>query len=50
MALDGQPVAGIGDLYRLLSAERIDVPCRVEILREGRRLSVDVIPRERHPR
>jgi S1-C subfamily serine protease len=47
VALDDQPVAGIDDLYRLLSADRIDVPCRVEVLRDGRRMSIEVVPRER---
>jgi S1-C subfamily serine protease len=47
LTLDSQPVAGIDDLYRLLSAERIEVPCRIEVLRDGKRLVVEVIPRER---
>jgi S1-C subfamily serine protease len=47
LTLDDQPVAGIDDLYRLLSADRIHVPCRVELLREGQRVSIDVVPRER---
>jgi S1-C subfamily serine protease len=47
LTLDGQPVAGIDDLYRLLSAERIEVPCRIEVLRDGKRLVVEVSPRER---
>ena len=47
LALDDQPVAGIDDLYRLLSADRLDVPCRIELLRDGRRMTIDVVPRER---
>jgi serine protease Do len=47
LALDAQPVEAIDDLYRLLSADRIDLPCRVELLRDGRRLSIDAVPRER---
>ncbi|MGH6898818.1 MAG: S1C family serine protease [Geminicoccaceae bacterium] len=47
LALDDQPVAGIDDLYRLLSADRIDVPCRIEFLRDGRRMTIEVVPRER---
>jgi S1-C subfamily serine protease len=47
LALEAQPVEAIDDLYRLLSADRIDLPCRVELLRDGRRLSIDVVPRER---
>jgi S1-C subfamily serine protease len=47
LTLDDQPVAGIDDLYRLLSADRIGIPCRLELLRDGQRLRIDVIPRER---
>ena len=47
LSLDDQPVAGIDDLYRLLSADRIGTPCRIELLRDGERFSIDVIPRER---
>jgi S1-C subfamily serine protease len=47
LTLDDQPVAGIDDLYRLLLADRIEMPCRIELLRDGQRLSIDVIPRER---
>jgi S1-C subfamily serine protease len=48
LTLDGEPVAGIDDLYRLLSADRIGIPCELELLRDGRRVSIEVIPRERH--
>ena len=47
LTLDDQPVAGIDDLYRLLSADRIGMPCRMELLRDGQRCSIDVVPRER---
>jgi S1-C subfamily serine protease len=47
LTLDDQPVAGIDDLYRLLSTDRIEMPCRIELLRDGQRLSIEVIPRER---
>jgi S1-C subfamily serine protease len=47
LTLDDQPVAGIDDLYRLLSADRIDLPCRIELLRGGQRFSLEIIPRER---
>ena len=47
LTLDDQPVAGIDDLYRLLSADRIGLPCRMELLRDGQRCSIDVVPRER---
>ena len=44
LTLDDQPVAGIDDLYRLLSADRIGMPCRIELLRDGQRLQ-----HRRHP-
>lgn len=47
LAPNDQPVAGIDDPYRLLSVDRIDVPCRIELLRDGRRMSIEMIPRER---
>jgi S1-C subfamily serine protease len=47
LTLEDQPVAGIDDLYRLLSADRIDVACRIELLRDSRRLGLEVIPCER---
>ena len=47
VALDGQPVAGVGDLIRLLSSERIARTVTVEVLRLGRPRSFDVTPSER---
>jgi len=47
VAFDGRPVAGIDDLHRLLSAERIGRPATVAILRRGRRLDLAVTAAER---
>ena len=46
VALDGEPVSGVDDLHRLLTAERIGRPLRLDILRRARRDAVEVVPRE----
>jgi S1-C subfamily serine protease len=45
--LDGQPVAGVDDLIRLLNGERIGKPVKVEVLRRGQLRVFDVTPTER---
>jgi S1-C subfamily serine protease len=47
LAFDNDPVTGIDDLLRLLTGERIGVPSRIAILRNGRRLQLTVTPAER---
>ena len=44
------PVAGIDDLQRLLGADRIGVPTPLDVLREGRLLTLIVVPGESEPR
>lgn len=46
VSLAGQPIAGIDDLQRLLTAERIGVETPVEIVRLARRRSLQVFPDE----
>jgi serine protease Do len=46
LAVDGQPMADVGDLQRLMVAERIGQGVEVEIVREERFLKFDLIPRE----
>jgi S1-C subfamily serine protease len=46
LALDGEAVSGVDDLHRLLTAERIGRPLRLDILRRARRDAVTVTPRE----
>ena len=46
VAVDGLPVRGVDDLQRLMSEERIGVPATLEVVREGRRRSVSLVPRE----
>ena len=43
---DDRPLTGIDVLQRLLDAERIDIPIRVQAVRRGRLLDLTVTPRE----
>jgi S1-C subfamily serine protease len=47
VAFAGRPVAGIDDLHRLLTAERIGRPAPVAVVRRGRRLDLAVTAAER---
>jgi S1-C subfamily serine protease len=47
VAADGQPVTGVDDLIRLLTADRIGRPVAVDVLRLGRPRSFGVTPGER---
>ena len=44
---DGEPVNGIDDLHRLLTAERIGRPTRLTLIRRAQKIEVDVQPGER---
>jgi S1-C subfamily serine protease len=46
VAVDGEPMADVGDLQRLMVAERIGRGVEVELVRDGRFLQVDLTPRE----
>ena len=46
VAVDGLPVRGVDDLQRLMTEERIDIRCSLEIVREGRARTVALTPRE----
>jgi serine protease Do len=46
VAVDSTPVATVDDLQRLMTAERIEAPVRIELVRDGRLMSVDAIPVE----
>ena len=50
LALGDLPVAGIDDLHRQLTGERIGVPIVVSILRSGERQQVTVVPGESRAR
>jgi S1-C subfamily serine protease len=44
--VDGEPMADVGDLQRLMVAERIGQGVAVQIVRDGDYLTLDLIPRE----
>jgi S1-C subfamily serine protease len=46
VAVDGQPMGDVGDLQRLMVAERIGQGVEVDVVRDGALLKVDLIPRE----
>jgi S1-C subfamily serine protease len=46
LALGGEPIAGVDDLHRHLTDERIGVPSTLAILRAGARRQLTVVPRE----
>ncbi len=44
VGLDGQPVAGVDDLHRLLTGERIGRPIEIVVLRNSEKLAMQVTP------
>jgi S1-C subfamily serine protease len=46
VAVDGEPVADVGDLQRLMVAEAIGSGTEVELVRDGRFLKLELVPRE----
>jgi serine protease Do len=46
VAVDGEPMGDVGDLQRLMVAERIGLGVEVDVVREGSFLKLDLIPRE----
>jgi S1-C subfamily serine protease len=44
--VDGEPMGDVGDLQRLMVAERIGQGLEVQVVREGAFLKLDLIPRE----
>ena len=49
VAVDGRPVSDVGDLQRLMVAERIGEGLALELVREGRAMKLDLVPRELEP-
>lgn len=45
LAFDGELIANVDDLHRLLTAERAGRPCPVEVLRQGRVETLNLTPR-----
>jgi serine protease Do len=46
LAVDGDPVAGVDDLHRLMGASRIGVPCTLTVVRDGAQRELLLTPRE----
>ncbi|HEY6671398.1 MAG TPA: trypsin-like peptidase domain-containing protein [Solirubrobacterales bacterium] len=46
VAVDGEPMGDVGDLQRLMVAERIGQGIQVDVVRNGAFLKLDLIPRE----
>jgi S1-C subfamily serine protease len=46
VAVDGEPMGDVGDLQRLMVAERIGQGIQVDVVRDGGFLKLDLIPRE----
>jgi S1-C subfamily serine protease len=46
VALEGQPVAGVDDLHRLLTEVRVGVGCNLTVLRWTEKLELRVVPEE----
>lgn len=46
VALEGQPVAGVDDLHRLLTEVRVGVSCTLTVLRWTEKLELKIIPEE----
>jgi S1-C subfamily serine protease len=44
--VDGSPMSDVGDLQRLMIAERIGRPLEVGLVRRGRRVSLELVPEE----
>jgi S1-C subfamily serine protease len=44
--VDGEPMSDVGDLQRLMVAERIGQGVEVDVFRDGSFLKVDLTPRE----
>lgn len=49
VAFDGQTIAGIDDLHRLLTDDRVGVPAKVTVLRRVEKLEIEVTPVESKP-
>ena len=46
VAFEGRPVAGLDDLHRLLTEERVGIRASLDVLRRDALIAVDVVPEE----
>src|SRR5215213_2266797 len=49
VGVDAEPMSDVGDLQRLMVAERIGQGIEVEVVRDGAQIKIDLIPRELDP-
>jgi len=50
VGFDGQPIAGIDDLHRMLTEERVGVKTTLTTLRHTEKLNLNIVPEESKPR
>jgi S1-C subfamily serine protease len=50
IAFDDQPIAGIDDLHKLLTGEKVEQKTSITVIRRTERLSFEVVPQESHSR
>jgi S1-C subfamily serine protease len=50
VGFDGHPIAGIDDLHRVLTEEKVGVKTTLTILRHTQKLTLNIIPEESKPR
>jgi len=48
VAFNGQPVSGVDDLHRILSAHGVGVKSAVTVIRGGKKFDLEVVPEERN--
>ncbi|HZC23225.1 MAG TPA: PDZ domain-containing protein, partial [Candidatus Binatia bacterium] len=46
VALDGQPIAGVDDLHRVLTDVRVGISCLLTVLRWTEKLELKIVPEE----
>jgi S1-C subfamily serine protease len=50
IGFDGQPIAGIDDLHKMLTEEKVGVKTMLTIIRRAEKLNLSIIPEESKPR
>ena len=48
VSLEGQPVAGVDDLLRMLTEVRVGVSCALTVVRYTEKLDLRIVPEEAH--
>jgi S1-C subfamily serine protease len=50
VSFDSQAIAGIDDLHRMLTEEKVGVKTTLTIIRQTEKLNLDIVPEESKPR